>query len=279
MTGAFLDSLQQEVGRFALCWKLTRSDGVVLGFTSHDRDVPLDGLTYLARPGMTPSAVSGRAGFEPDSMEISGALDASQISAFDLDSGRWNGARVELFVCDWSDPASGALRLTRGTIGDISRPVGRVDGTFSVELVSDMIVLAGNGAPLCSPICRSELGDQRCTVDLAGRFRDVAVSNIAADELQIADVLDRPEEFAEGKVRFLDGPLVGIDRKIARIELDSLVLEEPVVPIGPGPFLVRIFEGCDKRFSTCADRFGNALAFDGEPHVPGNDALLRYGDA
>ena len=34
--------------------------------------------------------------------------------------------------------------------------------------------------------------------------------------------------------------------------------------------------GCDRRFATCRDRFGNAANFRGFPHIPGNDFVLRY---
>jgi hypothetical protein len=37
----------------ALCWKLTRRDGVVLGFTDHDRDIAFDGVVYEATTGFT----------------------------------------------------------------------------------------------------------------------------------------------------------------------------------------------------------------------------------
>lgn len=36
-------------------------------------------------------------------------------------------------------------------------------------------------------------------------------------------------------------------------------------------------EGCDHTIATCANRFGNAANFDGEPFLPGNDLLARYG--
>ena len=34
--------------------------------------------------------------------------------------------------------------------------------------------------------------------------------------------------------------------------------------------------GCDKRFATCREKFGNAEAFRGFPHMPGNDFALSY---
>ncbi|SFE47808.1 phage conserved hypothetical protein BR0599 [Methylobacterium sp. 13MFTsu3.1M2] len=33
--------------------------------------------------------------------------------------------------------------------------------------------------------------------------------------------------------------------------------------------------GCDKRLATCRDRFANAVNFQGFPHMPGNDAVMR----
>jgi len=39
---------------------------------------------------------------------------------------------------------------------------------------------------------------------------------------------------------------------------------------------------CDRSFATCRGTFGNGVNFRGFPHIPGNDALLRYpesGDA
>ena len=34
--------------------------------------------------------------------------------------------------------------------------------------------------------------------------------------------------------------------------------------------------GCDKAFSTCHDRFANAVNFRGFPHIPGNDFVISY---
>ncbi len=34
--------------------------------------------------------------------------------------------------------------------------------------------------------------------------------------------------------------------------------------------------GCDKRFSTCRDRFANGVNFRGFPQMPGNDFALSY---
>jgi uncharacterized phage protein (TIGR02218 family) len=53
------------------------------------------------------------------------------------------------------------------------------------------------------------------------------------------------------------------------------LLEAPVRPItATDAFVVRA--GCDKRLATCGTKFANVANFRGFPHIPGQDAVLRY---
>jgi uncharacterized phage protein (TIGR02218 family) len=272
------ERLSGEVTSVALCWRLVRADGAVLGFTSHDSDLGVAGVTYRARPGMTPSGVSQSCDLRTDSMDVEGVLSADSISALDLESGRWSGAAVRLFACDWTSPDAGSITLMQGTIGDVSRPFPDRNGPFTAELLSDVrrIELA---VPLrVSPMCRAELGDGRCGVDIEGRRRQVLVESGEGHRLVLGAPLLDGDLFSGGRIRFLDGVLAGLDWRIATLTGGDLALEEPL-PVGPlASGRAWIQEGCDKRFRTCAERFQNALAFDGEPHVPGVDALLRYAE-
>ena len=42
---------------------------------------------------------------------------------------------------------------------------------------------------------------------------------------------------------------------------------------------VRLYPGCDKRLTTCVNKFDNVLNFRGEPFVPGQDELTSYASA
>jgi len=55
---------QNDLTTLAFLWRLERVDGVALGFTSHDRDLVHDGLTYRSTPGMLPSAIERSDGLE-----------------------------------------------------------------------------------------------------------------------------------------------------------------------------------------------------------------------
>ena len=55
---------------------------------------------------------------------------------------------------------------------------------------------------------------------------------------------------------------------------DTLTLWQPMTrPILVGDAFT-VSAGCDKRFATCRDRFGNIANFRGFPHMPGNDFAL-----
>jgi uncharacterized phage protein (TIGR02218 family) len=53
------------------------------------------------------------------------------------------------------------------------------------------------------------------------------------------------------------------------------LLEAPVRALAGGDaFTIRA--GCDKRIETCGAKFANTDSFRGFPHIPGQDAVLRY---
>jgi uncharacterized phage protein (TIGR02218 family) len=274
-----LSALEQPVSNIAVCWRLARLDGVVLGFTSHDRDIRLCDVTYRARPGMTPSAVVQTDGLEGDSMSVDGVLDAAAVTAHDLSAGRWLGALVEVLVCDWTAPDAGVLYLSRGRTGDVQRPCVDGRGMFRVELLSD-VDLSHELLPLrLSPTCRNELGDSACGVNMDGRRMDWALAEGGGFRLMLRPGLGNTQRFAMGSIRFLRGALSGIDRRIVAVEGDQLVLDADVPSGDLRDVLVRLTPGCDKRLGTCQQTFGNSRMFGGEPHVPGTDALIRYARA
>jgi uncharacterized phage protein (TIGR02218 family) len=263
--------LEQELTGFALCWRLERRDGVALGFTAHDRDLVIDGFRYRSAPGIAPSAIEEGDVLEADALEVAGALSASALSEADLRSGRWNGAAVRLLAADWSDPTH-TLPLSRGELGAVAIERGR----FTAELQGPGAKLDMPVTEQTSPSCRAALGDQRCRVDLAGRQQIARVLEASGDVMS----LDLPEPVANGwgagRLRWLDGRNGGlVSHVLASGDNVVTLAEPPAFAVEPGA-RVHIAEGCDKRFATCRDRFGNAPNFQGEPHLPGIDLLTRY---
>jgi uncharacterized phage protein (TIGR02218 family) len=269
---------EQGLTTLAWLWRVERADGVAVGFTSHDRDVwrPSTGsgqaaFLYRASPGMVPSAIERREGVAPDDLDVAGALSGDVFSEADLRGGRWDGATVTVSACDWADADAVPVVLAEGTLGAVEI----AGGGFSAALRGSAALFERAACEATSPSCRAELGDARCRVDLAGRRVRAAVT--AADGAALAVAGLAGGAFVGGRLRWLDGANAGLAGRIVANDAASVTLEDaPAFAVAAGD-RCELTEGCDKAFATCCARFGNAANFRGEPHLPGNDLLVRYG--
>jgi len=267
-----MEGLANELATIALCWRLERRDGVALGFTTHDRDLAIGGLAYRAAPGMLPSAITLTDGFDLDTLDIEGALSSDAITGADLRAGRWDGAAVAVFMVDWEDPEGETLPLARGELGEVTI---RRDA-FAAELKGPTAALERPVVEQTSPECRAMLGDKRCRIDLAARTRLTRIIAIGDESVEVADAAMGDNVYGYGRLRWRSGAKAGLETGLLGSSGATLSVRDPA-PFAPDVGdLVEIVEGCDKRLSTCVGRFGNAVNFRGEPHLPGMDLLTRY---
>ena len=157
----FATRLASGVTTTCLCWRLTRSDGVIVAVTEHDRALLVDNVIYEPGGAMAASELTSSVGLQPGQAGASGALSSDAISEEDLQLGLWDGARVDVLRVDWlhSDDYvqvwSGRFsEITHGTLG------------FEAELVSLKADLEKPVGRIFSRRCDAVLGDARCGVDL-----------------------------------------------------------------------------------------------------------------
>ena len=95
-----------ESGAAMLChaWVLTRTNGVIMGFTDHDRDLTVEGVVCRAASGWTAGAVEGDVGLAAGSAVVAGVLDDVAISDSDVEAGLYDRAKIELWRVDWERP-------------------------------------------------------------------------------------------------------------------------------------------------------------------------------
>ncbi len=271
--GELGDRLTADVTRLAICWRVVRADGVALGFTTHDQPLQIGGLRHESAPGMTPSAIVSSADLQVDTMDVGGALTADAITAADLAAGRYDDAVVTISLVDWQAPDAGSQRLAHGTIGTVEAGID-ADSGFVASFRGPTAALTMTAVESYSPQCRATLGDRRCRVATAGRTRRLVVESDGSDEIGLpADAI--PADYVNGRLRVLDGPLAGIERRVVAIVAGRLLLDDMLAL--PPATLVQLWEGCDRTFQTCGNRFDNGINFRGEPHVPGADLLTRFG--
>lgn len=166
-----------ESGAATLChvWRLTRADGVVTGFTDHDRDLTVDGLTCRAASGWTAGAEEASVGLAAGSMTAAGVLDDAVLSEADIAAGLYDQASVELWRVDWSQPelrvrlwAGRLARIQREAFSSRYRPSGCLSaGRFTAELEGPLAQLERVVGRTYGRMCDARLGDGRCGVNRA----------------------------------------------------------------------------------------------------------------
>jgi len=262
----------QSLETVATYWRVSRRDGVAIGFTTHDNDLWFDGLLHRTAPGMVPSAIRRSADFEPDSAEVEGALSHDSISAVDLAAGRFDGAQVAIGLVDWETLDRHVLY--RGAIGSVIEEAGK----FTAQLASRKAELQRDPVPRTSPTCRAAFCGPGCSLS-AARFTHAAVltgSDLAANTITIDAGTVDPAALVGGVLRWIDGPLTGVSADIIGLTDGALVLGSPLDQILEPGLRLTLREGCDRTLETCASRFANAINFQGEPFLPGNDLIARY---
>lgn len=262
-------------GATTLChgWRIIRRDGFVQGFTDHDRDLVLEGTTYLAASGIAGSESAIAQGLAVTGAELSGALSDITLTEADLAAGTYDGAEVEQLLIDWSNPDVHML-LRRGTIGEVRRE----GGVFVAELRSPADALNQTRGRVFGALCDADLGDARCGValDAEGRRATGSVSAVEGPLRIVVSGLEGAAEdmFTGGRVLFTSGANAGFATEVKLHGAGVLQLwQRPPRKAAPGDGFT-VTAGCDKRFSTCRDRFGNSANFQGFPHMPGNDFVV-----
>ena len=261
------------------CWKIVRADAVVQGFTDHDSALAFDGVTYEAASGFTASEVQSTLGLAVDNLTVAGALSSASLNEGDLAAGLYDDAAIEIWRVNWR-AADQRVLMRKGNLGQVSR--GK--SAFQAEVRGLAHKLNQSVGRAYGYSCDADLGDSRCTISLAGpTFTGAGTVASASDARRfIVSGLGAYADgwFGGGKIVFTSGANSGRGMEVKRHALSasavSLELWQAMSEIvAPGDAFT-ITAGCDKQFSTCKAKFGNALNFRGFPYMPGNDAVVAY---
>ena len=270
-------------GVTTLChaWRVTRRDGVVLGFTDHDRDLSFGGTDYGAASGFEASEAEDGNGLAAESGEVSGGFSAEAIGEADLAAGRYDGAKVEVFAVNWQDPSE-RLLLRTAELGEVRRE----GGLFRAELRRLTHGLDQVRGRIYGHRCDAAFGDGSCGVDAtAPAYRATATVLAVLDEmrLKVGGLSGFAERFFRyGVLTVSSGAAAGLSADIEdhrkADDTDELVFWLPAPAGLAAGDALQVTAGCDKRFLTCKAKFANLLNFRGFPHMPGSDFTYGYAD-
>ncbi len=282
----FSNALQQHLDSGATtlchCWRLTRHDGTVLGFTDHDKNLSFDGAVFEAVSGFLATEMRETLGLGIDQMEVDSALSSLALKEEDLQAGLYDDARVEIFWVNWQAPSQFIL-LRYGSLGEITRGAT----SFSAEVRGMAHYLNQTQGRSYQYNCDAILGDKKCGISFDDPLYKVSTQVAAQQENR---VISLPEGinfekgwFSHGLLSWTSGSNNGLKMEIKRDysegNIRKISLWQPMVKqIAAGDAFI-MTAGCDKHFSTCRDRFSNSLNFRGFPHMPGNDFITSYPSA
>jgi uncharacterized phage protein (TIGR02218 family) len=264
-------------GATTLChvWKVTRADGVALGFTDHDRDLIVDGVLYAARSGLDAAETQSALGLAATTADVAGALTSDAISEADLADGLYDGARVERWRVDWSD-ATRRVLLDVSDIGEVRRTQER----FTAELRSLTHHLDQERGRLYQGLCSAEFCDARCGLSLAAHsVAATALAGCTESRLLVSPTALEPSALVGGVVAMASGASRRVRASLQNAAVLEIALWAPLSHVPTPGEQITLTAGCDKRFETCRDRFANAVNFRGFPHIPGADYALRFAQA
>lgn len=276
LPGALQTHLDTGATTLCWCWRLSRRDSVVQGFTDHDRDVVFDSTTFEAATGFTASEIRDSLGLSVDNLEVTGAITSQRLDDADLEAGIYDDAKVEIFRVNWTDPVQRVL-MRAGSLGEVKR----AGPAFSAEVRGLAHYLQQPKGRLFQYTCDADLGDARCGVNLETvAFKGAGTIAALIDDRRFTAtglISYAPGWFSRGLITFTAGAALGQSIEVRlhdkAASVATLELWQPVrQPMTIGQAFT-IKAGCDKHIATCQAKFANAANFRGFPHMPGNDFL------
>ena len=272
---SLLSHYAQEVTTLALLFKITRTDGEVFRFTSHDKELSYGGEAYSPVNAFSSTAFQTTAGMSVDNFDAEAIIDADSITESDLRAGLFRFAAFSVVEVNWQDTSMGGRIIRAGNLGEITV---QKSGTWLSEGRGIMQPLQETYGRVYGPRCDAEFGDARCGFDASTRTQSGVVTAVASRGTFSVNGIGE-DVFINGKVTWTSGLNNGLAMEIKNwtgSPSDTVELFDYM------PFNIQegdtftMVAGCDKNPSTCRSEFNNIENFRGYEFLPGSDSVLQY---
>lgn len=264
--------------------------GESIGFTSGTRNVYLAAhdLTFYASPGINPTVVEMVAGTESASVESILQFSSNAITEEDLEAGKWNYAKLELWLMNYEAFGMGEFVVYSGYLGDVTN----AQTYFKAEAVGGHSLLKKKYGNVTARICRLKTGVGQCQLDLNGITSDGFLITNTLNTASVTDkynlVLDRDEDvpddfYNHGLITALSGANAGLSREVKQgtgfgtPSVNVTLRRTFPFPITPGQdFAMRI--GDDKTLQRCI-YLEQVINRSAEDYVPTIEDANRFPSA
>lgn len=222
---SFREYLAEPSLTLATCWKLVSKTNVVVGATTHTRDLTLSGhagVTFKSSQGIVPSAADTELGLGSAGLEVDSVFSVDVLTEETVAAGDWDGAYFEVFLVDYTNLDLGDLVMFAGTIGEVKtygerfRAEGRPLTSKATQQIGDIYT------EKCTV---RRLGDTRCKIPVTigataagdgGIITSTGTVTTGGSNVQFSDT-SRGEVtgyYTYGTVTFTSGVLAGRSSEI-----------------------------------------------------------------
>ncbi len=257
------------------CWKLILKNNKILAFSNASQDFIYEEITYNHISSDDIKNIKNNLDVENDSFQISNLISSDLINADDVLSGKYDSAKVEIFIVDLLNLNKGKVCLLNGVISDIQFK----NDVFIANVKGLKNEINKTIGEVYSPLCRSCFCDGKCKLNKSN-FTFTGIVSKVVDNISFYTndniILSKENRYFEnGVIEFISGKNIGQKTEIKQFSNGFFILSTEL------PYQIELNDyflvvaGCDKKFNTCCSRFNNAINFRGEPHLPGIDLLLK----
>lgn len=262
----------------ATALKITRTDAQVFGFTTHDVDDLISGVTYSANPGLDVSNIVIAANAAVGNLELTTLHDGTVFTTGAILNGVWRNAAFTIFRYNWASISDGIDTLLTGTLGEVELKLN----TVVAELRDLRQYLQQPVGSASSKTCRARLGDAKCTKVLTSFTYTGTLTGATSNQVfQDTGRGEAANWFDEGQITFTSGANSGRSAKIKTFASGgTFTLALPMYALVAAGNTYSAIAGCRKRLAEdCVAKFGNVLNFQGEPHRQGLNSLTQSPEA
>lgn len=282
LPAALTTHINGRVTTLATALKITRTDGEIFGFTTHDVADTVSGVAYSASPGLDITGIVLAANAAVGNLELTTLHDGTIFTTADVLGGVWRNAAFTIFRYNFASISDGIDTLLDGTLGEFELKQNIV----SAELRDLRQYLQQPVGSASSKTCRYRLGSTDknngglCLKDISGATFTVTGTLTGVTSNQVFRDSARTEDvnwFDEGEFTFSNGSNNGLSAKVKSYAANgTFTLALPMLGTVAIGNTYTAIAGCRKRLTEdCRDKFGNVLNFGGEPHRKGLNDLVK----
>ncbi len=269
--------MADRVLTWSRCARVVRTDGTIIAFTEHDKDITYDSVTYKSSISYTPTAKDSTSTLSVNNSEMQGYFALTGITKDDVVAGLYDGAEVFELLVDFSDSSLVKL-LGKGYLGEVEI----TDNGFKAEYRSLTQKLQQTVGRFYTAECNAQLGDARCGVDL-DLFTDTGtVDTVTSNQVfTVTELIGTQSDdwYNYGLITFTSGDNNNIGREVKDFNSST----GQITTFLPFPYTISsgdtisVYAGCDKRKTTCITKFDNVINFRGFDMIPGQDQITKFG--